>query len=92
MWNNDQGPDTIYGYHLTSIGNPIVEIRQFYDRLISTMGFPILVRRDLYTELGPNFLAIRVNILRWTQNGCFIARGILQLTFSVEIVLPSTFH
>ena len=29
--------------HLTNIGNPIVEIRRSYDRLISTMGFPILV-------------------------------------------------
>ena len=35
------------------IGNPIVEIRRSYDRLISTMGFPILVRLHLYIELGP---------------------------------------
>ena len=41
---------------LTSIGNPIVEIRRSYDRLISTMGFPILVRRRLYIESGPWFL------------------------------------
>ena len=27
-----------------------MEIRRFYDRLISTMGFPILVRRHLYIE------------------------------------------
>ena len=32
------------GGHLTSIGNPIVEIRRIYDGLISTIGFPILVR------------------------------------------------
>ena len=38
--------------HLTSIGNPIVKIRQSYDRLISTMEFPILVRRHLYIESG----------------------------------------
>ena len=38
---------------LTSIGNPIVEIRRSQDRLISTMGFPILVRQHLYIELGP---------------------------------------
>ena len=31
----------------------IVEIRQSYDRLISTMGFPILVRYHLYIESGP---------------------------------------
>ena len=38
---------------LTSIGNSIVEIRRSYDRLISTMGFPILVRCHLYIESGP---------------------------------------
>ena len=44
------GADSIKRYHLTSIGNPIVEIRRSYDRLISTMGFPILVRWHLYIE------------------------------------------
>ena len=48
-----QGPDAISRCHLTSIGNPIVEIRRSYDRLIPTMGFPILVRRYLYIESGP---------------------------------------
>ena len=38
------GPDSISRYHLTSIGNSIVEIRRFYDRVISTRGIPILVR------------------------------------------------
>ena len=37
---------------LTSMGNPIVEIRRSYDCLISTMGFPILVRRHLSIESG----------------------------------------
>ena len=41
-------------YHLTSIGNPIVEIRRSYDRLISTLGFPILLRWHLYIESGPS--------------------------------------
>ena len=40
-------------YHLNSIGNAIVEIRRSYDRLISTMVFPILVRQHLYIESGP---------------------------------------
>ena len=31
----------------------MVEIRRSYDRLISTMGFPILVRWHLYIESGP---------------------------------------
>ena len=39
--------------HLTSISNPIVEIRRSYDRLISTMGIPILVRWHLYIESCP---------------------------------------
>ena len=38
---------------LTSIGNPIVEIILSYDRLISTMGIAILVRRHIYIESGP---------------------------------------
>ena len=32
---------------------PIMEIRWSYDRLISTMGFPILERWHLYIESGP---------------------------------------
>ena len=48
-----QGPDSIKICHLTSKGNPIVELRRSYDRLISTMGFPILVRRHLHIESGP---------------------------------------
>ena len=46
-------PDSIWRCRLTSIGNPIVEIRRSYDCLISTMGFPILARRCLYIESGP---------------------------------------
>ena len=52
-WNRALGADSIQRYHLTSIGNPIVEIRRSYDHLISTMGFPILVRWHLYIESGP---------------------------------------
>ena len=37
----------------TSIGNLIVEITRSYDSLISTMGFPILIRWHLYIESGP---------------------------------------
>ena len=36
-----------------TIGNPIVEIRRSWDRLISTMGFHILVRCHLYIKSGP---------------------------------------
>ena len=45
-------------HHLTSIWNPIVEIRRSDDRLISTMGFPILVRWHLYIESGLLSLAV----------------------------------
>ena len=51
LWR--MGDDSIKIYHLTSIGNPIVEIRRSYDRLVSTMGFPIPVRWHLYIESGP---------------------------------------
>ena len=33
-----------------------MEIRRSYDRLISTIGFPILIRWHLYIESGPRFL------------------------------------
>ena len=52
------GSDSIKRCHLTSIGNPIVEIRRSYDRLISTMGFPIRVRQHLYIELGPRWFSL----------------------------------
>ena len=45
---NVLGPNSIYGRHLTSIGKSYCG-----DNLISTMGFPILVRRHLYVESGP---------------------------------------
>ena len=38
--------------------NSIVEIRRSYDRLISTMGFPILVRWRLYNDSGPRSLPV----------------------------------
>ena len=37
-------------------------IKYKYDRLISKMGFPILVRRHLYIELGPRSLSIRLSV------------------------------
>ena len=46
-------PDSVWRCHLTSLGNPTVEIRRSYDRLISTMGFPILVRLHLYIDSRP---------------------------------------
>ena len=42
--------------HLTSIGNPIVEIKRSQDRLISAMGFAILVRWHIFIESGSRCL------------------------------------
>ena len=36
-----------------------MEIRRSYDRLISTIGFPILVRWHLYIESGPRGVSFR---------------------------------
>ena len=47
------GADLVQRCHLTSTGNPVVEIRWSSDGLMSTMGFPIMVRRHLYTESWP---------------------------------------
>ena len=39
-----------------------MEIRRSYDRLISTMGFLILVKRNLYTGTGPGALAMELRL------------------------------
>ena len=38
---------------LTSIGNPIAEIRRKYDRLHSTVGFPILIKLHFLLNQAP---------------------------------------
>ena len=48
-----QCKDEVRAWSLTSIEIPIVELGRSYYRLISTMWFPILVRRHLYIESGP---------------------------------------
>ena len=56
---------------------PIVEIRRSYDSLISTMGFPILVRRYRYIESGILYCG-------WYLHG--IRNGIgCDTTFDIEI-------
>ena len=55
---NNQGPDSIQSCRLISIGNPTVEIRRSSDRLISTVGFPILVRWHLYIESPPCLISM----------------------------------
>ena len=57
----------------------MVEIRWSYDRLISTMGFPILVRWHLHIESGPRLSYSTSAWVNWrienctTQKTCFPA-------------------
>ena len=44
------GADFILKYCLTNTGIPIMEIRGTYDCLISTKGFPMLIRWHLYIQ------------------------------------------
>ena len=67
---NFQGPKSIKWYHLTNTGNPIMEIRRSYGRLISTMGFPILVRWRLYIESRPMPNELQVHIQFDDFNRC----------------------
>ena len=62
-------PDSIWRCHLTSTGNLVLEIRWSQDRLISTMGFPILVRWHLYIESGSLFLTSPLHFpcLQWER-------------------------
>ena len=64
------GNDLLERCCLTSIANPIVEIRRSHDRLISTMGFPILVRWHIYIESGPRscYMMLDICFYRKSQN------------------------
>ena len=53
------------------VGNPSVEIRRSYHRLISTIGFPILVKLHLFIESGPRTFSA-------TQRFCCICTEIIQ--------------
>ena len=74
-----------FSYTVTSIGNPIAEIRRSYDRLISTMGFPILIKY-LYIESTPWNLSLDNGVLSdwrdwvqevWSSCPYFLVSGIL---------------
>ena len=53
-----------------------MEIRRSYDRLISTMGFPILVRWHLYIESGPRTLTISNTICYCDESNCEVTQEI----------------
>ena len=48
-----QGAVSIWKCYLTSIGIPIIKIRQFRDHFIFNMGIPIPGKGSLYIETGP---------------------------------------
>ena len=75
------GVGSIWRCQLTSIGNPIVEIRRFYDRLIYTKGFPILVRWYFYIESGPWFVVLDVG----EQQNVHCANGRLQCELKGDV-------
>ena len=56
-----------------------MEIRRSYDRLTSTMGFPILVRWHLYIESGPRALfSVRYQntyMTLWLKNELWLKNG-----------------
>ena len=56
LFGSDQGP-VAAEWSPISIGVPIVEIRRSHDRLISTMGTPILIR-PLCIEFGPQGVTV----------------------------------
>ena len=66
--NKNTGSWFIIKCRLTSIRNPNAEKRRSYDRLISAMGFPILVRRHLYIWSGPRLFICICILLKLFQN------------------------
>ena len=56
-----------------------MKIRRSDDHLISTMGFPILIRRHLYTELG---------IWSWTGDKPLPEPMMIQFTMTYDITSP----
>ena len=74
---------------LTSIGNLIVEIRRSYDRLISTIGFPIPVRRHLFIESGPRSLRLKHSedhLLKWRIHNPMDTNSLCCIRLSVCVV------
>ena len=57
---------SIYRCLLINIENILVGIRRSYDSLFSRVGFPILLRWNLYIKVGP-WLPI-TNTIHWSNN------------------------
>ena len=84
--SSDDGlsPDSILICRITRIGNPILEIRRSHDRLIFTMGFLILVRRNHYIESRPWFTH---NCTRQSSRGLNELSNLSQQNDNLLIVL-----
>ena len=87
------GPDSISRCHLTSTGNPILEIRRFYDHLISKVGFSILVRRHLYIESAQD-ISLSNPLIGWKIRDdwylyCNVSISLLLSCHPIDEVAPS---
>ena len=70
-----------------------MEIRRSYDRLISTMGFPILVRWHCYIESGPrisaNTVLVKPAVYRCDQIEMATDRGVFYEFNELSTVFPT---
>ena len=50
----------------------ILEIRRFYDQLIFTARFPVLVKRHLYTGETTSLYLTSLYLTRYQDSGCWL--------------------
>ena len=63
-----------------------MEIRRSYDRLISTMGFPILVRWHLYIESAPRRLDVTTRLTSPPSHPRLFAQQYHQMPVSAPLI------
>ena len=91
-WAQTPGADSMYRCFLDSIGIPTVEIRRSYDRLITTIRFPALIRWHMYIESGPVNKSWRAGMLpvtSWRHTVYTVSCIISQWPFSMTRSLLS---
>ena len=64
---DNQGPDSISRWHLTSIGIAIADIKRSQDSFISSMEFPLLIRRHLCIESGSRLHYLMIMFSKWHE-------------------------
>ena len=84
--------DSIWKCHLTNIGNPIVEIRRSWNRLISTLEFPILIGCDLYIELVSLDKWGWIYRCNWRYQVCIVVSRCLSLVIWIKKVRSLSTH